>query len=266
MFINAVFFKNNMSLSTFETENAQYYLGLGLHDTPSASLFKDVDLSGLDFFVFEINHITEYPSNIQYNDLQDRLVSENILSYAVDVNPSMLITRASIALEGALVAAMGLYGYGSFKKMRDKTTLSRRRFLRGLGGTTASVLCASYPLQMVNAVMEDEGIPGANGLNSLRTSVLPLPHAAFREAVAARKIEEYLVPKHKKEGKVKVGVVYGATHSGIETHLKYPWLRDIVLGLYQQIGYGTKWELNEIRRFEERGSERRITIEDCGLF
>ena len=73
----------------------------------------------------------------------------------------------------------------------------------------------------------------------------------FRNAVIARKVEEYIVPNEMQPGtKLNVGILFGAAHSGIENNIQNRWLRNTTISAYEKFGYpGTsKDDLNRIRR------------------
>ena len=107
-------------LRTFETDDAVYYLGLGKHTTSSESIFKKVDFSSLDFFVFEdcILHLDGeavrtrlIEADIQYNKLYLRINEENpnMRLYGVDVNspPYNIGSLLQAALSAGSVAYLG---------------------------------------------------------------------------------------------------------------------------------------------------------------
>lgn len=62
-------------------------------------------------------------------------------------------------------------------------------------------------------------------LTSAVTHAIPDPIVAARNAIAARKIEEYIALKLKEElgRRPKIGIVYGAAHSGLKEDGTYDW-------------------------------------------
>ncbi|MBS3170113.1 hypothetical protein J4210_06545 [Candidatus Woesearchaeota archaeon] len=252
-----------MALHTFETDTARYYLGLGNHGESSAPLFADVDISSLDFMVLERMGMV-VPEQLfddpQYSEITRQLRAEAVPLYSVDYDTgegtSDLLFLSTMAV-GLGTMAVGIseiiageYGEGSA--------------LVGGGSLPASVL---YHLSRGSALAEMPRRCHSLVLNSLWTSLMPIPLVGFRDAVAAKKIGEYLVPKHRHEdgSKVQVGILYGLFHSGIETKLQSPWLADATLWLYHDLfGYGDTAELNQIQELVP-GKEQ-FTIHDCGLF
>ncbi len=133
--------------------------------------------------------------------------------------------------------------------------------LCALGGIAGySVLASGF------AAGNKNSHPINTGLASLRTSLIPTAIVGFRDALAAKKISEYLVPKHKQEGrKVQAAILYGAAHAGIEAKIKHPWTADATLWLYHDLfRYGDTAELNQIREIFPGKDE--FVEDNCGLF
>ena len=136
----------------------------------------------------------------------------------------------------------------------------------GIGLLAAGVV-AAYPIVPIKLEAHTkESHSFLTQLTAWGTSLLPTPIIGFRDAVAAKKISQYLVPKHKQEGrKVQAAILYGAAHSGIEAKIKYPWTADATLWLYHTLfHYGDTVELNQVREIVP-GKDDFVT-EDCGLF
>lgn len=127
-----------MALRTFETADAQYYLGLGRHDTSSAPIFEDVDLGSLDFLVLEGGHLSS-PINIrnfrQYHELIKRYKDRNTPAtlYDVDCAPTQFAAKCelNVTIVSTLIGILS-YGFGfaeiaqqniSFQNTNTKTVL-----------------------------------------------------------------------------------------------------------------------------------------------
>ncbi len=257
-----------MALRIFETEDARYYLGLGSHKTSSAPIFEDVDFSKLDMFIFEdageqwVLKGIDY--DIQYLGLYNRINKENpeMSLYGVDVSHGAIgcLVDFGVLVLGYMLAR------GSYKKIK-RDDISRRGFIKCIGGIVGGAFVMGTPLLSVHFSGSKEDSPIFVGTNNLFTSLLPTPIGGFRNAVTAKKVSEYLVPRHKKQNsKVEVALLYGAGHSGIETELLHPSLSDITLGLYDKLDYGTKGELNEVRELKRVNGIEKVIYHDCGLF
>lgn len=62
-----------------------------------------------------------------------------------------------------------------------------------------------------------------------------------------------------------MGILYGASHSGIETKLKHPWITDATLWMYHDLfRYGDTKVLNEVREIIPDQDE--FVKYDCELF
>lgn len=255
-----------MRLETFETEDAVYYLGFGNHLTSSAPIFRNIDFSELDLMVFEdggIDLSREVRLHLQYADIYEKIQRENpsLPIYGVDVpGHSQIIIFLEIL--GALYAIDR-----SERIIKNKE--SRREFLKntiGLVGSLSAVDLSTSFIEAVNTMtINNERISDAY---KLRSNFAPTPIVGFRDAVTAKKISEYLVPKHKTDGrKPQVALLYGELHSGIETKLRHPEIADATIKAYRAIGYSSPEELNEVREVvrDEYGNSR-IVRHNCGLF
>ncbi len=266
-----------MSLRIFETKDAKYWLGLGNHLESSCSIFKDVELSNLDMFVFEgdgTSGILPYLGEHQYCELYGQLQKEKpgISVYDVEVVPSKAQIKYSEYADGTLgILGVGLIVkavLGIELKKYEKKAITRRDFLKSSAYISGGIALNSNALQLLSAFSDEKNYPLLDSVSGIRASAFPTPLTGFRDTVVAKKISEYLVPKHKKEHrKVNVGLIYGAGHSGIETKLLHPWLNSATLFVYDNLMHcATKERLNEIRQIVSSKNRTSITYEDCALF
>ena len=130
----------------------------------------------------------------------------------------------------------------------------RRQFLKGIAkGLFGLWLLNGYSGFFSAALIEGES---PNYIESVAASVHRIPPSPFLEArncVAARKIEEFVVPvlKEHKEKVPKIAVVFGGGHSGLKECLQGKAWRDSVLAAYKQANYlgldiytlNTVWEM-----------------------
>jgi len=250
-----------MALRNFETKDAVYYLGMGMHIISSEPIFRRINFSTIDFIVFEDNGIDHFleniiDSNVQYKSLYKRVVEDNpkIKIYGIESYQNQLLMLGSMGLEG-LITAYGIkFVYDAYKGFKRKDS-SRREFLKNLGKAASGTIIVSAMPQIINGITKDKSLPLVSEINSLKSSILPTPVIGLRDAIVAKKIEEYLVPLNKpKDRKANVAIIYGAMHSGLETKIKRPWLRDATIWLYHDLlRHMEKSDLNticEIKRSE----------------
>ncbi len=261
-----------MALRKFETENARYYLGLGNHTTSSNNIFEDIDFLEIDLLVFEdtpgLCSLDEIESNHQYEELYSRAIRENprVSIYGVDI----ISLSACTAFEGVL-AALGLgFAYKSSKiLLKEQKLMNRRDILKNIGIISGGTFLGSPVFSVANAVSGKYDVPGIAEYNNVKTNMFPTPPVGFRDAVIAKKISEYLVPKHRqdKDNKVNVALIYGALHSGIETKIKNPWISDKTIHFYNDLlGYMSKEDLNQVREVIKDNGSLKVVYHDCKLF
>ncbi len=262
-----------MALRTFETDTAQYYLGLGNHATSSAPIFEDVDVKSLDFLVLEGNGSTfkthsDIFERTQYREFEKLQEEFHFPIYLVDHGTLPESNSGKIVatnLSEGPVYILGFYLLSkALKREKDEPKMSRRKLLKRIGQSMTGTVLFSPALQLVNSSTGD--IAPITEINNLRTNVLPTYFLSFRDAVAARKMGRYLVPKHQHQdgSKVQVGVLYGAMHSGIETKLKRQWITDATIWLYQEL-----FEIcdnNTLNMVVEVPEKEALRYHDCGLF
>jgi len=255
-----------MTLQTFETKDAKYYLGLGDHTKSSAPIFEEVDFSSLDFMVFESGPFTSAEGfhkilgyDRQYSQIYERILKEskNISLYGLDrADLSNIESAVEDVFESGLAISLAIVGLNK----ATKKTATRRDILKGAGILFGGLCLTGIPIAV--------NLPKAPEINSIRTNLLPSPVLGLRDALAAKKIANYLIPKHKQEGrKLQVAIIYGAMHSGIELRLQHPSLNDATLAIYHDLlGYCSNETLNrvlEIRKEEEKISTSNYS---CDLF
>ncbi len=257
-----------MALRTFETDTAKYYLGLGRHDRSSAPIFEDVDFGSLDFMVLEdgsspVKMASKFFNDCQYKAIYLRLKKENEAPriYSIDQASStyLPIYTAYTSISMTLSYILSLAGVGEI----DHNHISQGLELLASG----IILGSDLPLMFSLASSGKKSRPLTTAFQNVKTNLIPTPLVSFRDAIAAKKTAEYLVPKHRHQdgSKVNVGILYGAAHSGIETKLKYPWIADATITFYHYLlGFGDRTALNEVR--EVIPEEENVRRYDCDLF
>lgn len=252
-----------MALHTFETDTARYYLGLGAHDKSSAPLFEDVDLGSLDFMVLEGPDDPRLPCyGEQYRELYSRLREQRIPTFSVDYPYTESDINRGILLElGGSYVGLGMMTAGL-------ANISGGNYITGVSLFGGGIIASSLGVILVtgDTIAQSNQRSHSLALNSLRTTFIPLPFTSFRDALAAKKIGTYLVPKYKHEdgSKTQVGILYGLAHSGIEAKLKHPRIADATLWLYHDLlKYGDTSGLNQVC---EITAQEDLKVYDCGLF
>lgn len=69
---------------------------------------------------------------------------------------------------------------------------------------------------------------------------------AFRNSVTAKKLEEFVAPKLQEElgRKPRIGMIYGAGHTGLEADIRYAWRRNFTLTNYRYFDPLRKFRCN----------------------
>mgnify|MGYP001580167645 CR=1 FL=1 len=184
-----------MALRTFETDDAVYYLGLGNHLTSSEPIFRNVDLSDLDFFVFEDGYEedhsdksfleNELSTHRQYSGLFRKLKTESPETkvYGVDITQSIIdIPQLPYRILDSIPIPVGIGLIESSIRELSKNP-SRRAFLKGIVGT----FLTSDIAMLVNSG-ESEISPIVNYYNTKSNLPLLSPETSLRDAAIAKKL------------------------------------------------------------------------------
>lgn len=229
-----------MSCISFSTDSADYFLVYANHYIHTdEEIFQQPKIESLDAIILESNYGPDDVHRKQYQKIIDNIISSKtrIPLYALDVGVTsggMLATVSSTTLYTAAGFLLYISGANNLKKR-----VNRREFLKGglkillgtafLGGTG----------QFFNGAVKGKPIPVLPELSTALQYLPPTPMRELRNAITARKTEEFVAPNLKKEKgrKPLIALVYGAMHSGIETDLKHKSLRDAVIKSYKSIDY-----------------------------
>ncbi len=219
-----------MSYTEFSTDNADYFLVYApIHDAASINedILKQPKLDGLDAIVFEspgnINHSTtmffsQYKEIIE--DVKDS--KKEISLYMVDVKLTGGGFASSIgffALQlgaGVILCRQGVY------ELKKKT--SRRQFIKGgLKTLLGAAILGPHISQAINGFVEGEPVPAVPEITTALHYLPPTPMVELRNAISARKTEEFIAPQlEKKLGKKPlIAIIYACGHSGLKTDLKH---------------------------------------------
>lgn len=234
-----------MSHTHFSTGNADYVLAMGHHETMMYEpAFSGSKISSLDAIVIEDCGIGPAMLSDSYQpDSENASIVRAAKRNGIDIYLLDIITRQDIAkyvdfersakiagLAGALVCA----GAGSL--LRHTKKLTRRRLLGLLGGLLASAAVASagfLPKFALSSLQEQwaEASEWDMDIISLETQLIQTEGATLRNAVNARKIEEYLAPMLRLNlgRKPRIALVYGALHAGMRDYLQDKGARDGII-------------------------------------
>lgn len=243
-----------MGWVNFSTDNADYTLVYAAHirDADDA-VFQDGQIESLDAIVLEntghgpgITGVSQMSLSFLphvYETIMKQSHKHNKRIYLLDANVSALGLAGGLALF-ALPAVVAGKSFSAAKEditeACDREKTDRRQFLKGLGkGLLGLWLLNGYSGFFLATFIEGES---PNCIESTAASVHRLPPNPLvegRNCVAARKMEEFVVPllKVNKEKKPKIAVVFGGGHSGIKECLQGKAWRDSVLAAYKQVNY-----------------------------
>lgn len=234
-----------MSYTHFSTGNGEYWLVHARHDAPvNEIIFDDDRIKSLDAIVLEDcglgSAVFSYDT---YASVVRAAKGNNVNLYTMDIDVNSDAKyeeiRKGLAWGGGIAAISCCVAANILKR---KKKLTRRRFL-GIGaGFLASlgVFGIGYGLQKA-----DEAIVGsrkeANGIATkaiaLETEIFDTEVATLRNAVTARKAEEFLAPmlEQKLGRKPKIAVVYGALHAGIQDCITDRELRNDIIASFSEV-------------------------------
>ena len=236
----------------FSTDNADYVLVYAAH-LRDDDVFNDEKIKSLDAIVLEnTGHGPEITGASQfgidclpkiYETIMKQSHKHDKLIYLVDADVSPFGLAAGIALMSIPLFAAG-YALSSAKEdireSSDNAKTDRRQFVKGIGkGLLGMCLLNGYSGFFLGSFIKGES---PNVVETAAASVYRLPPNPLiegRNCVAARKIEEFVVPilKEHKEKRPKIAVVFGGGHSGMKECLQGKAWRDSVLAAYKQANY-----------------------------
>ncbi|MFH1065461.1 MAG: hypothetical protein V1734_03085 [Nanoarchaeota archaeon] len=207
-----------MAYKKFSTKQADYSLVYAMHSiTTKEDIFEDekiqsldaivLESSGLDPRILEIPAMMDINAEIQYEFIGNQAHKHGKPIYFVDVGVyneilyiELLLWHKSLLINKLLIDDSS--GKPEFRKGVINSELAR-------------IFIASV-----------ERFP-------------PMPVVEMRNAITAKKLEDYLVPELSNilGKKPNLALVYGAAHTGIEGCLKSKLYRDILLKAYSLTGY-----------------------------
>jgi len=253
-----------LSYKKFNHNGINYTLFMGSHTHSSyPSIVNSGGLKNLDILILESGQLGKLDTEetlfnlknfSQYREIFKKIPEENpsIILYDVDCSISN-----QVILNERLAGLFFLYLYFEYElEMLKKEDKSRRDFFKQFGPLA---LGGAYVLSsigsVINSFIDSEEIKFFSELKDFFSILIPGPVVGFRNSLAAKIIDEYVVPMEMTSRKIhdglNVGIIYGSFHSGIDDNLRNKNYRGAVINAYKKMGYPgtTKKELNEIKRF-----------------
>jgi len=218
-----------------------------------SEIFTDDKFDSVDALVLEAYQSEEWFKLFWKSDFKQRydtvfaaVQRTNKPLYVVDV----LTTPSGRAFESVqtIIDLIGLYGvYDGCKGVKQlidkKIGMTRRNFWKCIGFQSGKIVGGAYLVShflheryTMNTGKNPEFLAKAN---SLRMHLIPTPQFELRNAISARKIEEFIAPELQESlgRKPCMALFYGAGHSGLKEDLQSQGLRDSVLQAYGFLGY-----------------------------
>lgn len=192
-----------------------------------------------------------------YETIMKQSYKHNKKIYLLDAGISAFgLAAGAIAFSLPLLFAPSVFSSAKedIRESYEHEKPDRRQFLKGITkGLFGMWLLNGYSGFFAGALLDGEM---SNAIGAAASSVHRLPPNPFvegRNCVAARKIEEFVVPllKEYAEKRPKITIVFGGGHSGLKECLQEKIWRDSVLAAYKQANYlgldiytlNTVWEM-----------------------
>lgn len=248
-----------MAYKNFSTKQADYSLVYAMHTiTTKEDIFNDekiqsldaivLENSGMDPMILELPAMMDINAEIQYEFIGNQAHKHGKPIYFVDV---------AAYIELLYVEALFWYKNPIINNLIADCSSGEAKFREG-------IMDSELARTVIAAV---ERFP-------------PMPVVEMRNAITAKKLEDYLVPELSNilGKKPNLAVVYGAAHTGIEGCLKSKLYRDILLKAYSLTGYAGLctdtfndiWEIIPCERddcsYPILDLEWRISRYNCRLF
>lgn len=250
----AAAFQEKLAYRRYSTIDADYAQAYCKHELiTDEDIFSENEIKGLDAVVLESGQFLDPLMLINPSIFpQYQLILDNLIKY----NPGAHIYIADVALDeskelssglddfvnittGASLAGMGV-AYACHRINQEY--ISRRNLFKVLGGFLGYMGLANSPVIASTYLSLSDGntneiLPAFVGA---RQVIDMSRNVHMRDAINARKIEEFIVPKLKAELKKRpnIALVYGAAHAAIEYSLKHKNERDEVISKFKKKGFG----------------------------
>lgn len=234
-----------MSYSHFSTGNGDYWLIHARHDNVTDELmFHDDRIKTLDAIVLEdVGLGSAAFSSDQYTSIINAARENNVHLYTIDIAGSPDI-EGYVEYERMLVyagaaAAIGCTAAAHIVKRMKKMT--RRKMLGLFGGVLAGLGIAALgfaPKLAQDSLVESGEASGiAKQVLETETSIIKTEAITMRNAVSAKKAEEFLAPMlaERLGRKPRIALVYGAYHVGMQDCIEDRDFRNDILAYFSDV-------------------------------
>ena len=235
-----------MAYRRYSTNNANYAQAYCIHDIATyEEIFSDENIKKFDAIVLESGEMIYPPQVInthQYSKIANSLIqnNQNAKVYITDVYLSSKLKEDWIDELSEILCGIGfLVVVGSYVANRTKK-ISRRSFLGWSLGSVAAIAAinvSSYSSIYLGSI-NGEAWPILPKIVEMKYRLANSRVVTMRDAINAKKIEEFVAPKLKEElqRKPNIALVYGTAHAGLETCLEDKQLRDELLENFKNDG------------------------------
>ena len=256
---------------------------LGDHSVPRTDIYS-INPENLDGIVIEdcgLGSIFLKPDDIEFGPLVRAAKENNKPLFTLDI-PSVLDASKYYDFEsriklGGVIGMTGAAATASF--MAHKNKMTRRRFI-ALGGMFLASLGAFASGFAPDCAISDLNNQGEEAsavsveIISIESRIVQTEILSMRNAVNARKIEEYLAPMlmEKAGKKPKIALAYGTYHAGLKDNITDKELRDSVITYFSSVlAEGKKNEtfermLNNVYEFIPLDYGLEAKVHKTGLF
>lgn len=249
-----------MGYAPFSTASADYYLVYADHNIVThEEIFDKGKIKSLDAIVLEDTGSGVYVLEQKTHEAPGKPVQYEFIAKAAHEagKPIFLAdaenTKAGDMLHNAGWITTGIIGLGFSvlagisaykikKKIKQQENISRRDFIKlGMLGALGAYIIGTGAGAAGSYVFRGEGrrTDIMETAGAMYHRIIPTPVLEARNAISARKIEEFIVPLLQARilKRPKIAVVYGIEHMGIEGCLQHKWWRDTVIWLYNGMDY-----------------------------
>ena len=279
-----------MSYKLYSTRKADYAQSYCVHNLVTKDeIFSKENIKNLDAIVLETGTMLSPQQTInfsQYSTIEETIRTNNLSTkiYLTDIATKKItpdsidrITKALTNLGTAAVFGNSLYYLLSRVKISNDEgnsrpllkPLSRRKFFGISAAALGIVLVSRSPNIALTKLVSSNDETNVIWPKILETRY-NLEHTALvtlRDAVNAKKIEEFVVPELRKklDRRPRIGMVYGAAHAGMETCLKEKNHRESILKEFKDYNLLLSSQLGVVVEMEYK-NEWDVIIHETSLF
>lgn len=233
-----------MSYVDFEVDGIEYRLILSKHGSE-----RDEPVEGLDAIVKETcNAYDSYNFNLMFHsdpeldNYYDLIKEKKIPVYSVDNLKTNNYVRFGMGLLSLMHLEIPIIGLSTLAYLTGVMNTSFVNFYGIAVGALILRTLIPNPLS-TSHVEQNKLLTGLSKINSCLTFIEQDPITELRNALAAKKIKKGVVPRLLSKNpekfsrqQPKIGIIYGAAHSGIKECLQNDWRTEFTLKLHKYYG------------------------------